>query len=715
MKHFLSRPLSLRPALWLAALLCAAVAHATTVTYTTTGTSNWTVPSGVTSVSVLVVGGGGGGGAHIGGGGGGGGVVYNGSYAVTPGSNISVTVGAGGTRGYGGAGAGQSNPGTAGGNSVFGSITSYGGGGGGGAYSNGTSGGSGGGGGGVSMSGASGVSGQGNSGGSYGSGPWRGGGGGGASASGNGGASGSKGGNGVTYLGYTVGGGGGGGSDTSGGNPYSQGGSGGGGYGTWNGGNSTDNPGGNGTTNTGGGGGGGGGGWCSGGYGGSGIVVISYTPAVTNGISWVGTWMGTPLGISLPATGTPGQTISFPATVANSGTSYWDNNYFLELADQYGNHLNYPSISGTASNGTKQVYFSLTLPTTPGSYNYVFTALQNGVTYFGGAQTRTIVVNRPPTTSLSVSTTSTAPGPVTITSTTSDPDNNLINQAIDYLSPGAGSWVSGTGTFRWDGSQTNTNTISPTMTLTPGVWQFRARGSDIYGAASPFQTVTVTVSNGSPPVVTSGSKSGTAGTALTSYQIVASNFPTSYSASGLPSGLSVNTTTGVISGTPTSAGVTTATIMAYNAAGSGSGTLQFTIGSGVNPPVVGGSTTASATVGTAFSYAISASNSPTSYSVVGLPSWLSVNPTTGVITGTPSATGTVNLTLQATNAGGTGTGSLQITISAPSVQTVTFTANNTFTVPSGVTSVQVLVVGGGGGGGWHDGDGGGGGGGGGGD
>lgn len=67
------------------------------------GSGNWTVPSGVTSVTLLAVGGGGGGEAAGGGnGGGGGGTISRTSYSVTPGASISYSVGAGGVGGNGG-------------------------------------------------------------------------------------------------------------------------------------------------------------------------------------------------------------------------------------------------------------------------------------------------------------------------------------------------------------------------------------------------------------------------------------------------------------------------------------------------------------------------------------------------------------------------------------------------------------------------------------
>jgi hypothetical protein len=64
------------------------------------GTNTWTVPAGVSSMSILVIAGGGAGGSGAwGGGGGAGGVVYDSNYPVTSGSSYSISIGAGGTAG----------------------------------------------------------------------------------------------------------------------------------------------------------------------------------------------------------------------------------------------------------------------------------------------------------------------------------------------------------------------------------------------------------------------------------------------------------------------------------------------------------------------------------------------------------------------------------------------------------------------------------------
>ena len=99
----------------------------TILRFTAIGSCDWTVPAGITSADILVVGGGGAGGTRSGGGGGAGGYLYFANQAVTANQATDITVGAGGVGVLG-------NSANNGGDSSFGSLTiAKGGGGGGGA------------------------------------------------------------------------------------------------------------------------------------------------------------------------------------------------------------------------------------------------------------------------------------------------------------------------------------------------------------------------------------------------------------------------------------------------------------------------------------------------------------------------------------------------------------------------------------------------------
>ncbi len=99
-------------------------------------------------------------------------------------------------------------------------------------------------------------------------------------------------------------------------------------------------------------------------------------------------------------------------------------------------------------------------------------------------------------------------------------------------------------------------------------------------------------------------------------------------------------------------------------------------------PVITSLLTASGTVGQAFTYPITANNAPTSFGATGLPVGLSINPATGQITGTPTTGGTINVVITASNAGGTDTQTLVLTVNRLP-QTITFGVLPTKTVGNG--------------------------------
>jgi hypothetical protein len=100
--------------------------------------------------------------------------------------------------------------------------------------------------------------------------------------------------------------------------------------------------------------------------------------------------------------------------------------------------------------------------------------------------------------------------------------------------------------------------------------------------------------------------------------------------------------------------------------GSKSSAGIFTIGGsttgGATVPAISSASTASATVGQNFSYQIASSNSPTSYSLTSSTSGLSVNATTGLVTGSFATAGAYTFTVSASNASGTGSQQVTVTV-----------------------------------------------------
>lgn len=108
-------------------------------------------------------------------------------------------------------------------------------------------------------------------------------------------------------------------------------------------------------------------------------------------------------------------------------------------------------------------------------------------------------------------------------------------------------------------------------------------------------------------------------------------------------------------------------------------------------PVITSATTASGDLGVAFSYQITTStgSAATSYNATGLPNGLTVNTTSGLISGTPTVAGTSSVTLSATNAAGMGTATLALTIRAAAAMTLTKSANPASAVSGGTVTFTI--------------------------
>jgi hypothetical protein len=164
-------------------------------------------------------------------------------------------------------------------------------------------------------------------------------------------------------------------------------------------------------------------------------------------------------------------------------------------------------------------------------------------------------------------------------------------------------------------------------------------------------------------IISPGSLTTTSGTAV-NYQVQAIDTATgtlSYSASGLPTGLSISSSTGVVSGTASKAGTYSVTLTGKDSSGpSGSASFAWTVGSGGgsggNTVIVTSPGAQSTAVGTAVSLQIGASDSASgqtlSYSASGLPAGLSISSSTGLISGMPTTAGSSSVTVTATDTTG---------------------------------------------------------------
>jgi hypothetical protein len=219
--------------------------------------------------------------------------------------------------------------------------------------------------------------------------------------------------------------------------------------------------------------------------------------------------------------------------------------------------------------------------------------------------------------------------------------------ATSWSATGLPSWASiNPTTGQITGTPQDVETATITLTATgPG-------GSDTEAA-------TISIAIGAPLITAGQTLSGKVGDPLSATLAIedALDRPAiSWTATGLPTGISINASTGVISGTPSGIGSSTATITASNGAGNSAPTsVSVTISAGA--PIITAGQTINGQVGSAISSSVGLTDSTnrpaTSYLFAGLPSWAGTNSSTGLITGTPTAIGTTTISVTATGPGGT--------------------------------------------------------------
>jgi Subtilase family/Putative Ig domain len=373
-----------------------------------------------------------------------------------------------------------------------------------------------------------------------------------------------------------------------------------------------------------------------------------------------------------------------------------------------------PSVTTTSlPNGTQNVAYSSTLTATGGTTPYTWSVasgslptgltLASGTGVISGTPTATGTSNFTvqvsdvnsvtATQSLSITV---VPPPLTVT-TTSLPSGtqNAAYSATLTVTGGTApySWSITAGTLPAGLSLASaTGVISGTPTGT-GTSNFTAQVTDA-NSAMTTKALSITVGTTPPTVATTSLPNGTQNSAYTT-TLTATGGTTPYSWSvtvgTLPTGLTLAAGTGVITGTPTGTGTSNFTVQVTDANSlTGSKSLSLTV---IAPLSVTTTSLPNGTQNSAYTTTLTATGgtTPYSWSITSgtLPAGLTLAAGTGVISGTPTGTGTSNFTVQVTDANSlTGTKSLSITINTASGGGIGLVQENAVQ-GSGVASVSV--------------------------
>ncbi len=239
---------------------------------------------------------------------------------------------------------------------------------------------------------------------------------------------------------------------------------------------------------------------------------------------------------------------------------------------------------------------------------------------------------------------------------------------------------------------TSTGALTGTPTTIAGATVYTVTATNATGSSTATFTLTVVVA---APAITlsSNSESRATGSSLAGYTIVSTGGTVaSYSISpSAPAGLTFDTSTGLLSGSPTSVAIaTTYTITATNTSGNATATFELTVTLGA-PAFTLSATSETRSAGTTLSgYTISSTGGTiASYAISpSAPTGLAFSTSTGLLSGTPTvAASATTYTITATNATGSSTAEFVLTVNVGAASKAMIT-----TQPSGAANGVALTT-----------------------
>ncbi|MFQ2251714.1 putative Ig domain-containing protein [Aeromonas hydrophila] len=295
-------------------------------------------------------------------------------------------------------------------------------------------------------------------------------------------------------------------------------------------------------------------------------------------------------------------------------------------------------------------------PSASGTGNFTVTATDaNSAT---GSQAYSLVINGLPPVANAVSTTvaaNSSANPITLNITGGAASSVAVASAASHgTATASGTSITYTPTAGYAGSDSFTYTAT-----------------NASGTSSPA-TVTITVSTPTLAITPTTLPDGTQGTAYNqTVTAAAGSAPYTYAitAGSLPAGLSLNTSSGVISGTPSASGTFNLTLTATDA-NSATGSQAYSLVINGLPPVANAVSATVAANSSANSITLNITGTATSVAIASAANHGTATASGTSITYTPAAgyAGSDSFTYTATNANGTSSpATVTITVSAPSI------------------------------------------------